>query len=201
MNELHNSITFDQLFSVLLKNAYSQQEQTELRNKLINTYQKDYELIEEYRADLEDLLTVLGIISGKTQEDIKLQVRESFFNNLHAKTKYEMSRLGVFDFDEMCKRIKDAEQTIKNIKSSKIDDQNDTKWCKYHRTNSHNSEECYQAKNKREQKSKHSTDRTRQNHHNKETYRSHNTPNTNYNYQNKGNVNRTMIRLNEVPKE
>ena len=55
--------TFDKLFTFLLSKAYTIQEQTELRNKILMTKQQNYEFIEQYKDKLEDLITVLGIIS------------------------------------------------------------------------------------------------------------------------------------------
>ena len=143
-NSLQNITDFNQLFSILLSTAYTPQDQSELRNKIANTFQQDYEYIEDYRSDLDDLITVLGIINGKTQNEIKNTICESFFNNLHPKTKYEMSRLGIHDYDLMYERIKGTEQTIKNIHANENKMRTSkSKWCDHHRTDTHGNNECF----------------------------------------------------------
>ena len=168
-NIIKNSQTSECIFKAIFAHVFDPSTLNPLYNKLNRTVQTDFETIKDYYKEIHQIHTEIGYARGDDEEKIIVRTHESFYTNLHYITKLEMQRQGIEKAKDIFDRIQKVEEMIfeqlnhlkfhyGNYNEQNHTDRrtNDQKFCHYHMTRTHNSEECKALKrNKDQRKPKH----------------------------------------------
>ncbi|MGL5708014.1 MAG: retropepsin-like aspartic protease, partial [Aeromonas sp.] len=162
----HGTTTTSEKFTALLKNKYPEESAINYYNRITNTKQNDFVTIDSYLKEIEYICKRLAVCKSWTSSMTNQRKEEFFFNGLTKRTQLEMARLNVKNLSEMYNIIRTTENTmieqIKNFRSNRKsnfmesteklnskrqDTGKSSKYCSYHKSTNHSSEEC-RTKNK-----------------------------------------------------
>ncbi|MGL5709110.1 MAG: reverse transcriptase domain-containing protein [Aeromonas sp.] len=123
--------------------------------ELAEIKQEFYPRICDYYNVLVEKITILGCCKIWNQSQINAKIEEIFYQNLSPCTQIELARQGIYNIQDAIRTINQTEEVlIKTYKPEntkfinntefkhKREYENRTKWCSYHKVNSHNTEEC-----------------------------------------------------------
>jgi hypothetical protein len=148
-------------FNSLLRAKYPPTDSLKYYTQLTLIKQNDYLTILEYKDQIEKVCMKLAACKQWNEQTLEFKREEIFYNGLTKRTQLEMSRLNVKNLGEMYQIIHTTECTMIEQMNARLDKKhfnepnktektyyknNARKYCTYHHSTSHNTDECYSKK-------------------------------------------------------
>lgn len=147
-----HSKTIDAILKDLKDHFYPTEDACFYLDKLNNLRQENYTFIDDYVKMIKDLLEEYGQCTGISKVEYERRFDEIFKNGLYFNFKLECHKFKLVNADMIIEHIKGVERIIiKEIKSRSLQDirpgidvkiPEQRKWCKMHRSSSHDFSEC-----------------------------------------------------------
>lgn len=170
-NIIDKASTSDQIFKIINSQIYDSSNLNSRYNKLKRTTQTDFITIDEYYNQVYRIHHEFAQTTGQSEQEATNRTNESYYTNLHYIPKLEMERQGVSNIGQIYQRVQKIKKMLleqlneirqglnidsRDDRTAKISDKNQEKYCRYHMTKSHSSEECRAIKksSKRNQESR-----------------------------------------------
>lgn len=151
--------TLSEKISAIFDLKYPSNTSYSIAQELSGLRQTNFYTIEDYIKKIDELTNKLAVMRHYTMNQINEKREETFYQGLDDLTKLEMTRLNIITYKEMYQVITETEKLLIQQYSYKqrYDYNEDTtnkgykknyekyvkkKWCKIHRSRSHNTEEC-----------------------------------------------------------
>lgn len=141
--------TTEEIYRTLIKKKYTKQSKLILNKRLYEIFQKRDESISQYLINITKAAEELAVINNESNTQTKKKIKEIFLKNLNKSTKLLALDKDLTEPEEIVEYITQREEIFKQDSRKeygKINYQN--KYCKYHKTKTHSTEECYKLKSK-----------------------------------------------------
>lgn len=121
-----------------------------IQDKLKRLKQSDYYLIKDYLNEVVKIVKTLSLVYNYKKGESEKRMKEIFLSGLHPECQIEMVKLQLTDINDITNHISNIEEVIlSNIKQTKPENNfkkkeyfKPLKYCSYHKSNFHSSDEC-----------------------------------------------------------
>lgn len=143
--------TSTEIFKALIKKHFTKQTKLLLNKRLYEIFQGRNESIKQYHKNISETAEHLAIINNESAAQTKKKIKEVFLKNLNKNTKLLALDKDLSEPEEIIEYITQREEIHNqdgHNKPSLKENKNTGKYCKYHKVNTHASEECRALKSK-----------------------------------------------------
>ncbi|KAG0433575.1 hypothetical protein DMUE_5402 [Dictyocoela muelleri] len=155
-DEILNIIEFktciEEIFVCMFKAKYSKSTIHTLQHYFRNLHLDKFHTTYEYKTAIDETIKRINIHKSYTQKEIKRLTEETFMFGIEDAILTKFISEGITDFDKIYERMVETENFIisKHVNNEKGNPKNkvgnlannEKKWCRYHKVNTHNNNEC-----------------------------------------------------------
>ena len=160
--DISSSDTTQTITEKLLLAAYPKNKYHHFQEQAEKCYQNNFIFIKDYIKKINSWLEILAFSGELNKAEQKRKFEELFFKNLSTETKEIIVTQSLNGFENLVKYIESIENMLVETKVeteivtnyTKGNFKTNYKYCRYHKTNTHNSEQCLKLKQFNNQQNK-----------------------------------------------